>query len=73
MVRLDKAADSKEKRSNGMANPIKHISLTLEQAEEKALIIEQMRTIPRGPWVNGKMTRLPKLNRTTPKNKKKNS
>lgn len=72
MVHLDRAADLKEKRSNSVANPIKHILLTPQQAEEKALIVEQMRTNPRGPWVNGKLTRLPKLKRSAPRSKKKN-
>jgi hypothetical protein len=54
-----------------MANPIKHYTLTHQQAEEKALIIEQMRANPHGPWINGKMTRLQKLKRTTSRNKKK--
>jgi hypothetical protein len=54
-----------------MANLIKHFTLTPEQAEEKALIVEQMRTNPRGPWVNGKMTSLPKLKGTTHESKKK--
>jgi len=44
-----------------MPNPIKHYVLTPKQAEEKALIVDQMRTNPRGPWVNGKKTNLPKL------------
>ncbi len=72
MVKLARATDSKEKRSNSVANPIKHISLTPQQAEEKALIVEQIRPNPRGPWVNGKMTRLPKPKRTTSGSKKKN-
>jgi hypothetical protein len=54
-----------------MANPIKHYVLTQSQAEEKALIVEQMRVNPRGPWVNGKRTTLPKLKRTTSGNPKK--
>jgi hypothetical protein len=54
-----------------MANPIKHFLLTPSQAEEKALIVEQIRTNPRGPWVNGKKTSLPKLKGTTPGNQKK--
>jgi hypothetical protein len=55
-----------------MANPIKHFTLTHQQAEEKALIVEQMRANPRGPWINGKMTRLSKQKRTTPGSNKKN-
>jgi hypothetical protein len=54
-----------------MANPIKHYILTPQQAEEKALIVEQMRTNPRGPWVNGKLTSIPKLKGTSPGSKKK--
>jgi hypothetical protein len=54
-----------------MANPIKHFLLTPSQAEEKALIVEQIRTNPRGPWVNGKKTSLPKSKGTTPGNQKK--
>ena len=54
-----------------MANPITHILLTPEQSQEKALIVEQMRANPHGPWVNGKLTRLPKQKRKTSGNKKK--
>jgi hypothetical protein len=43
-----------------MANPIKHYLLTPKQAEEKALIVDQMRMNPRGPWVNGKRMNAPK-------------
>jgi hypothetical protein len=54
-----------------MANPITHFVLTPQQSQEKALIVEQMRANPRGPWVNGKLTRLPKHKSTTSGNKKK--
>jgi len=54
-----------------MTKPITHFLLTPQQAQEKALIVEQMRANPRGPWVNGKLTRLPKQKRTTLGNKKK--
>jgi hypothetical protein len=54
-----------------MANPIKHFVLTPEQSQEKALIVEQMRANPHGPWVNGKLTRLPKLKRKATGNKRK--
>ncbi len=54
-----------------MANPIKHFVLTPEQSQEKALIVEQIRANPHGPWVNGKLTRLPKLKRKTSDDKKK--
>jgi hypothetical protein len=61
-----------KKWSNSMPNPIKHYTLTPEQSEEKALIVAAMKMEPRGPWVNGKMTSLPKLKgqRTDAKNKK---
>jgi hypothetical protein len=55
-----------------LANPIKHFVLTPQQAEEKALIVEQMKANTRGPWVNGKMTHLPKLKGIMPRSKKKN-
>jgi hypothetical protein len=55
-----------------MAKPIKHFILTPEQSEEKALIVEQIRVNPRGPWVKGKLTNLPKLKGATPRSKKKN-
>jgi hypothetical protein len=54
-----------------MSNPITHFLLTPQQAQEKALIVEQMRANPRGPWVNGKLTRMPEQKRTTPSDKKK--
>ena len=54
-----------------MAKPIKHFLLTPRQAEEKALIVEQMRANPRGPWVNGKRTTLPKLKGATSGSHKK--
>jgi len=54
-----------------MPNPIKRFVLTPQEAEEKALIIAQIRINPRGPWVNGKKTSLPKLKGTTPGSKKK--
>jgi hypothetical protein len=62
---LVRAADLIQSRSKGMPNPIKHFVLTPKQAEEKALIVDQMRINPRGPWVNGKKTNLPKLKGTT--------
>jgi hypothetical protein len=52
-----------------MPNPITHFVLTPQQAQGKALIVEEMRANPRGPWINGKLTRLPKQKRTTPKKK----
>jgi len=51
--------------------PIKRFILTPSEADEKALIVAQIRTNPRGPWVNGKKTILPKLKGTTPGSKKK--
>ena len=54
-----------------MPNPIKHFLLTPQQAEEKALIVAQMRPNPRGPWVNGKRTSIPKLTGKIPGSKKK--
>ena len=42
-----------------MANAIKRFSLTPREAAAKALIADQLRTNPRGPWVNGKKTTLP--------------
>jgi hypothetical protein len=52
-----------------MAKPITHFQLTPQQAQEKALIVEQMRSNPRGPWVNGKLTTMPKHKGTAPKKK----
>ncbi len=54
-----------------MANLIKHIVLTPAQAAEKELILDQLRINPRGPWVNGKRTTLPKSKRTALDDKKK--
>ncbi len=54
-----------------MAKPITHFVLTPQQSQEKALIVEGMRANPRGPWINGKLTRLPKYKGTTLGNKKK--
>jgi hypothetical protein len=42
-----------------MAHSITRISLTPSEAAEKALIVDQLRANPRGPWVNGKKTTLP--------------
>ena len=66
------AADFIQSRSKGMANPIKHYVLTARQAEEKALIVDQMRTNPRGPWVNGKKVTAPKLKGAISGSQKKN-
>jgi hypothetical protein len=67
-----RAADFIQLRNKGMARPIKHFILTPRQAEEKALIVDQMRINPRGPWVNGKRTTLPKLKGSTSGSQKKN-
>jgi len=42
-----------------MAHSIKKFSLTPSEAAAKALIVAQIRTNPRGPWVNGKKMSLP--------------
>jgi hypothetical protein len=55
-----------------MANPIKRYVLTPRQAEEKAFIVDQMRTNPRGPWVNGKRMSAPKLKGSISGSQKKN-
>jgi hypothetical protein len=39
-----------------MAHSIKKFSLTPRESAEKALIVDQIRATPRGPWVNGKKT-----------------
>jgi hypothetical protein len=57
---------SPQSRSIRMPNPIKHIILTPLQAEEKALIVAQMKTNSYDPWTNRKITILPE-----PKSKKK--
>jgi len=54
-----------------MSNPIKHFVLTPSESEEKALIVAQMRVNPRGPWINGKKTTLPKPKGTTIGSKKR--
>jgi hypothetical protein len=45
-----------EEWSNGMAHAINRFVLTPSEAAEKALIVDQLRANPRGPWVNGKKT-----------------
>ncbi|HEY6952486.1 MAG TPA: hypothetical protein VI758_08760 [Bacteroidota bacterium] len=47
-----------------MDHSIKHFVLTPSQAAEKELILDRIRVNPRGPWVNGKKTKL-----VTPKRK----
>ncbi len=54
-----------------MANSIKRFVLTPREAAEKALIADQLRTNPRGPWVNGKKTVLPVLKGTSSRSSKK--
>lgn len=55
-----------------MAHSIKRFTLTPSQAAEKALIVEQIRVNPVGPWVNGKKISLPKAKGTPSGSKKKN-
>jgi len=54
-----------------MANPIKRFSLTPREAAAKALIADQLRTNPRGPWVNGKKMVLPVPRAATSRSRKK--
>jgi len=55
-----------------MAHSINRFSLTPSEAAAKALIVEQLRANPRGPWVNGKKTGLPApKGATSPGDKKK--
>jgi hypothetical protein len=54
-----------------MSNIVKHFSLTPSQAAEKELILDQIRIIPRGPWVNGNKVTLPKSKASSPGSKKK--
>ena len=54
-----------------MAHSIKRFLLTPSEAAAKALIVDQMRTNPRGPWVNGKKMTLPTSKGTNSGSKKK--
>ena len=54
-----------------MANSIKRFLLTPREAAEKALIADQLRTNPRGPWVNGKKTGMPASKGATARTSKK--
>jgi hypothetical protein len=55
-----------------MAHSINRFVLTPSEAAEKALIVDQLRANPRGPWVNGKKMGLPAPKGTTsPIDKKK--
>jgi hypothetical protein len=54
-----------------MSHPIKRFVLTPSEAAAKALLVEQIRMAPHGPWVNGKKTILPKSKGTVPASKSK--
>lgn len=54
-----------------MAHAIKRFVLTPRQAAEKALIVDQIRVNPVGPWVNGKKISLPKAKGASSRVKKK--
>jgi len=54
-----------------MAHSINRFVLTPREAAEKALIVDQLRANPRGPWVNGKKMGLPAPRGRTPVSKKK--
>lgn len=54
-----------------MAHSINRFVLTPSEAAEKALIVDQLRANPRGPWVNGKKTVLPAPKSTTSLSDKK--
>jgi len=54
-----------------MAHSINRFVLTPSEAAAKALIVDQLRTTPRGPWVNGKKTSLPASRDTTSVSNKK--
>ncbi|MFH0989856.1 MAG: hypothetical protein V1799_07560 [bacterium] len=54
-----------------MAYSINRFSLTPSEAAEKALIVDQLRTNPRGPWVNGKKMSLPAARSKTSHSDKK--
>jgi hypothetical protein len=53
-----------------MPNPITHYVLTPSEAEEKALLVAQIRADSRSQWMNGKKTSLPKPKEKMPKSKK---
>ena len=57
--------------SNGMAHSINRFVLTPSEAAAKALIVDQLRANPRGPWVNGKKMALPATRGTTTESNKK--
>jgi hypothetical protein len=54
-----------------MPNPITHFILTPSEAEEKALIVAQIRANSRSLWANGKKTNLPEPKGKTSKSKEK--
>jgi hypothetical protein len=54
-----------------MAHSINRFVLTPSEAAEKALIVDQLRANPRGPWVNGKKTGAPATRNTTSQSDKK--
>jgi hypothetical protein len=54
-----------------MAHPVNRFTLTPREAAEKASIVDQLRTNPRGPWVNGKKTVLPPTRGSAPHSDKK--
>lgn len=55
-----------------MAHPVNRFVLTPSEAAAKALIVDQLRANPRGPWVNGKKMGLPAAKGATPVTNKKN-
>ena len=57
--------------SNDMAHSINRFVLTPREAAAKALIVDQLRANPRGPWVNGKKMGLPAPRGTISLSKKK--
>jgi hypothetical protein len=54
-----------------MAHSINRFSLTPSEAAAKALIVDQLRANPRGPWVNGKKMGLPAPKVAAPSSNKK--
>ena len=70
-VRPVRTSEQSEEWSEGMANSIHRFVLTPREAAEKALIVDQLRANPRGPWVNGKKMSLPVPKSTTSRGTKK--
>jgi len=54
-----------------MAHPINRFVLTSSEAAAKAVIVDQLRANPRGPWVNGKKTGTPAARSTPSQSDKK--